>query len=455
MLAMGKLISPAVFFVLLPTLCFAWGREGHEIIGKIAEDHLNAQANITVRSLLGNDHLDSIANWADDIRRERRETAPWHYVNIPFGYAYKADRDCPAQTSCVVAQIARFLGVLSDSKADREQRAEALKFLVHFAGDIHQPMDAAKEGKGGNDIHVLFLGADHCGRYECNLHGVWDTSLIEHAGLEMGEYAARLEALIKADNLEPQAGGTPEDWANESLQLAQAAWVHDGANLDETYYRQQTKVVDRQMALAGLRLAKLLNAALQDSAVLIWEPPSPQSPDDMPRATVHRELVAGLRVGKKQVTLEKIALKEVQASLGGAIGHRGDAGESLQWLCLTGTDAQGRWALWLESDEVGGGFVDGFALQRLGRNETMDQRCQSLPASQGGIALPALRLGMTEIQVRRLLGQPTLKYRDTLIYAYETETMIRNVPYAISNTVYVALRGGVVWAIQVWRNTVS
>ena len=73
------------------------------------------------------------------------------------------------------------------------------------------------------------------------------------------DYSSCLETLIKAEHLERQAGGTPADWANESLALAQAAWVQDGTNLDETYYQQQIKVVDRQMALAGLRLAKLLN----------------------------------------------------------------------------------------------------------------------------------------------------------------------------------------------------
>jgi hypothetical protein len=83
--------------------------------------------------------------------------------------------------------------VLTDKKASREQRAEALKSIVHFIGDIHQPMHAAKEAEGGNDIHVRFLSNDRCGSYDCNLHGVWDTSMILHAGLKLGDYAERLE----------------------------------------------------------------------------------------------------------------------------------------------------------------------------------------------------------------------------------------------------------------------
>jgi hypothetical protein len=123
-------------------------------------------------------------------------------------------------------------------------------------------MHAAKEAEGGNGVHVRFLANDRCGHYACNLHGVWDTSMILHAGLKPDDYAARLERLIKSEHLAEQNGGTPEQWANESVRLAQAAWVPDGANLDEGYYQREIRVVDTQMALAGLRLAKLLNETI-------------------------------------------------------------------------------------------------------------------------------------------------------------------------------------------------
>jgi hypothetical protein len=83
--------------------------------------------------------------------------------------------------------------------------------------------------------------------------------MILHTGLRRQEYADKLEGLIRAEKLDARTGGTPEQWANESVRLAQAAGVPDGSDLDEKYYQQQIKVVDRQMALAGLRLAKLLN----------------------------------------------------------------------------------------------------------------------------------------------------------------------------------------------------
>ena len=71
--------------LLLPTFCWGWGRDGHRIIATVAEDHLNETTKVMIQSLIGNNHLYSIASWADDIRRERRDTAPWHYVNIPLG----------------------------------------------------------------------------------------------------------------------------------------------------------------------------------------------------------------------------------------------------------------------------------------------------------------------------------------------------------------------------------
>ncbi len=246
----------------LPSICWSWGREGHQIIATIAENHLDQTTKVVVQSLIGNNHLYSIANWADEIRKERPETAPWHYVNIPLGSKYDASRDCPVPKSCVVEKVGDFLKVLADKNASREQRAEVLKFVVHFVGDVHQPMHAVKEAAGGNGIHVWFLQSNRCGRYECNLHGVWDTSLIQQADLSREDYAERLEQLIKSEHLESLNGGTPEQWANESARLAQAAWVPDKAFLNGGYYQQQIRIVDRQMALAGLRLAKLLNETI-------------------------------------------------------------------------------------------------------------------------------------------------------------------------------------------------
>jgi hypothetical protein len=85
-----RLLTLIAAIALLPAVCFGWGREGHRIIATVAADHLSEQAKVMVQSLIGNNHLYSIASWADDIRRQRHETAPCHYVNIPLGATYNA-----------------------------------------------------------------------------------------------------------------------------------------------------------------------------------------------------------------------------------------------------------------------------------------------------------------------------------------------------------------------------
>ena len=190
------------------------------------------------------------------------------------------------------------------------------------------------------------------------------------------------------------------------------------------------------------------------AGLAIWEPPTLDIPDTLSRATVPKEMIATLRVANLQIILEKTALTNVQKQLGGIIGQRGDASEALEWLCFYGTDSNGRWALWLESSEMGGGAVDGFALQRINRNARPDRRCHGFGKSDGGAELPvALRLGQTETQVREILGKPTIRYGNTLIFDHEHEETIRSEPFTASNTVYIALRRGVVWALQVWKTT--
>jgi hypothetical protein len=152
-----------------------------------------------------------------------------------------------------------------------------------------------------------------------------------------------------------------------------------------------------------------------------------------------------------QIILEETPLNDVQKNLGGTIGSRGDASEALLWLCFHGSDANGPWALWVESTEMGGGNVDGFAWQRIPKEATLDHRCRTQDVE---VELPIrLALGLTEPEVRRIIGSPTAKHRNTLIFDHEHRETIRNEPFIASNTVYVVLRDSVVWTVQVWKTT--
>ncbi len=262
----------AVFLVLfIPTPLAAWGPEGHEIVAKLAAMRLNQKAKSGIRLLIGDASLASISNWADQIRHDRDETYNWHFVDIPTeASGFSDQRDCFLPTNrhkdaaadhhnCVVDRIEIFEHVLADIDAPREQRVEALKFVVHFVGDVHQPFHAIGEAAGGNGIAVVEFGSPECGQHPCNLHGAWDSGLIEHTGMSTEQYVAHLEKVISDDHLTP--GGTPEDWANESHEYARSAWLPDGGQVDEAYYKREIKVVDERLARAGVRLATLLNQA--------------------------------------------------------------------------------------------------------------------------------------------------------------------------------------------------
>jgi hypothetical protein len=251
---------------------FGWGPEGHRIVGDIAHDHLSASAKHNIRDLLGNDDLAAIASWADEVRPQRPETYDWHFVDIPANSAgFSEARDCyrpnekgpwsrTDHRNCVVDRITLFERILADKNAPQVDRVEALKFLVHFVGDIHQPMHAIEEARGGNDIHLVAFGSAQCGDAPCNLHYEWDVGLIDHVARSEGAYARYLERMIATKKL--RAGGTPEDWANESLHWAKHVWVNEGGAVDEAYYRADIGIVNERLALAGLRLAAALNEAL-------------------------------------------------------------------------------------------------------------------------------------------------------------------------------------------------
>ena len=245
-----------------------WGPQGHRLVAMVAANHLTPAARQNVRVLLGNETLADVAVWADAyVTGGHRETQPWHYVNIPDGGSYAAGRDCPRH-DCVIDRIQDNQERLANRALGHSERAMALRFLVHFIGDVHQPFHAIGTARGGNGIPVSIFGSPTCGRgdadrFGCNLHGLWDSELIGHRRLRDGAYAADLERQISARRL--RASGTPVEWAMESHALARAALLPAGGDAGEAYYRAHIAQIDERLALGGLRLARALNDALADA----------------------------------------------------------------------------------------------------------------------------------------------------------------------------------------------
>lgn len=271
---MKKLTAVLALLLSMSVPSFAWGPEGHRIVAEVAEHHLSANARQTIKDLLGNDDLAAISNWADEIREQRPETAGWHFVDIPWSaQGFSQPRDCfhpdvshPASladhNNCVVDRIQIYETILGNRQASLAKRVEALKFLVHFVADLHQPLHAIGEGRGGNDIHISAFGESHCDGRPCNLHALWDEGLIDHTHLSDLDYASELEKFIARNNLQALPSGIPAQWANESFRLAHQVWLHDGEAAGEDYYRRNRDNLDRRLALAGFRLASLLNRVL-------------------------------------------------------------------------------------------------------------------------------------------------------------------------------------------------
>lgn len=259
---------------MAPVQLMAWGPKGHQVVADVAYLRLTPQTRKNLKLLLGRETLASIATWADDVRKQHDEAYDWHFVDIPKDAGgFDEQRDCfrpqdkhkDAQTdhhNCVVDRIEIFEQVLGDSTATREQRAEALKWVVHFVGDLHQPLHAIDEARGGNDIKLPVFGNPQCGDYPCNLHWVWDSILLEHAGLSEHDYVHTVQKLIRAEQLEQKAGGGPVDWANESHLQARKILQDKPAAVDQAYYDANIKLINAKLALAGIRLASVLNTTL-------------------------------------------------------------------------------------------------------------------------------------------------------------------------------------------------
>ena len=267
--ALALLLS---FMSGVPAFVFGWGAEGHRIVARTAQRNLSGKARQEILRLLQRgETLESVATWADVIRNSRPETKNWHFVDIPVNAtAYDPGRDCPrtpfgdciinalTESRSILADVGRlesFRNVLANPQQSRQARAEALKFLVHFIGDIHQPLHCADDhDRGGNDVHVTFFGVSS------NLHKIWDSDIITKAGFS--QTANRIAAMSVTSETVTLQGDSFADWALEAHRLAvEHAYKNIPTNkrLGQSYYQSNRPVVDAQLQKAGLRLARVLN----------------------------------------------------------------------------------------------------------------------------------------------------------------------------------------------------
>lgn len=237
------------------SVAHAWGSEGHQIIAAIAQQNLQPAAAKEVDRVLALEPgatLVSISTWADEHRSPA--TAAWHYINFPKGNCqYEQERDCP-DGKCVVEAIRKQTSILQFDVND-EKRLNALKYLVHLVGDVHQPLHAGwAEDRGGNNYQLqAFMRGS-------NLHAWWDTGMIRYVEEHEGPLLPKLQA--------KKSPSVPKDWkpetaAVESCSIVDQQGFYPGRLVDVEYINKHRDTLGQRLHTAGLRLAALLNKVMQ------------------------------------------------------------------------------------------------------------------------------------------------------------------------------------------------
>ena len=251
-------------FALLVPEARAWGPDGHRIVAELAQRQLDPAAAAAVERLLAPEHtrrLADIATWADDIQDDPAQQPLWkatrrqHYVNFrDRACAYRPPREC-RDGRCVVGGLQHYTAVLADRGRSPAERLQALKFVVHFVGDVHQPLHAGyRPDRGGNTYQVRFEGKGS------NLHRVWDSGMLRTRGLDWRDYARQLEA--RGPVAPPLADPAPfVAWAEESCRLSRDIYP-DGHTVGAGYVEAERPLAERRLREAGSRLAALLNRTL-------------------------------------------------------------------------------------------------------------------------------------------------------------------------------------------------
>ncbi len=248
-----------------------WGVQGHHLVCEIAWQRLSPKARVLVQHLRDQDPdaRDSFANdclWADAVRSTTHKfTYYYHFINIPPNTTgMDRDRDCGvSDRRCAPWAIRHYARVLQDSTAPPLQRVEALKFVAHFVGDLHQPLHAGRAAdRGGNDVPVWFFGERVIGGDTLNLHRIWDTYILARANRSAPQGAVQLNADITVAEATEWSSASLSTWVAESYRISEGLVyaLPPGNRIGQQYYNRALSASKMQLQRAGVRLAALLNA---------------------------------------------------------------------------------------------------------------------------------------------------------------------------------------------------
>jgi hypothetical protein len=239
----------------LPAPARAWGCEGHQVIALLAEKHLTPHALSEVNKILNDfpinpalnrfckdgriDAMSDSSTWADDYRSVHPETSPWHYIDFIYGTKLAAGRKdlaalveklCDSREGCLPRVAATQFAILRSSETDPQKRADALRFVIHFVGDLHQPLhNTTNNDEGGNCVPVSYFGNlprltyPQSETYAPTLHGTWDYEILTRAtrNMTVDQVAAEMDKTFTRQISRWQKESVDFDgWAWESFELA-------------------------------------------------------------------------------------------------------------------------------------------------------------------------------------------------------------------------------------------
>ncbi|MVN91524.1 S1/P1 nuclease [Mucilaginibacter aquatilis] len=232
----------------------SWGFKGHRAVATIAQRHLTSNTAYVVSAYLGGQPMDAVSTWADENRDPK--TAAWHYINLPLGLNREQFvKTVQESEGTVYTAILKMEATLKDPAASVAQKNEALKYLIHFVGDAHQPMHVSrKEDKGGNTIQLRLNGKG------TNLHSLWDSKLIDQEGLSQDDMVRTYDKATPAE-IKKWQNDSPMEWLWESYQVTSELYANakPGQTIDDAYYQKYIPVIRKRVDQAGIRLAGELN----------------------------------------------------------------------------------------------------------------------------------------------------------------------------------------------------
>ena len=255
-----KVVLSFVLFTQLPLQSKAWSLLGHRIVGEIATSYLTPAAKSKIAALLGTETIAIASNYADFIKSDTnyRYLNSWHYIDFEHGLSYaEMNNFLKNDTSTnVYTRINFIVKELKNKNLPADKKAFYLKLLIHFVGDIHQPLHASATGtSGGNSIRLTWFGQPS------NLHTVWDEKLIQFQELSYTEYTKVINHTTLKLRAEWQKQPLSQ-WMFESYSISQQ--LVDEVNQPEVklsylYNYRHIKTVNERLLKGGVRLAGLLN----------------------------------------------------------------------------------------------------------------------------------------------------------------------------------------------------